>query len=563
MLRNLTILDLAIVKNLQLDLTQGMSVLTGETGAGKSILLTAVTLALGERATPDYVRPNCTRAEVNLEFDLTALPSATEWLQENAFDEENHSCLIRRVINSDGRSKAYINNRPVTLQTLQRFTSQLVEIQGQHAHLKLLENDEQRRLLDNYAKNTTLLAEINSCYTNWQQAQHQLEQLKTKRLEDTQREAFLRYQFEELETLNLDQFDYNELSDTHRKLANLEQILSTGQEQIEVIYDQDKSIHARLKNSVKSISSLLQFAPELTSVTTLLTEAQIQIEEAVYELRHFLENQDADPNEFQEIEAQLAVLQALSRKHQVKPEELLARKQHLELELTHISDSADHITELEKLVAHWQEIFIPLAEKLSAQRKSSALILQEHISKMMKELGMPNGEFIIEIHSQASNTPRFNGYDDVLFLISANVGLPPKPLSKVASGGELSRISLAIQVTTASDKTTPTLIFDEVDSGIGGGIAEIVGQKMRELSKNRQVLCVTHLPQVAAQAHQHLFVQKEHHTDMTASRVFLLSDEERITETARMLGGVDLTEKTVAHAKEMLFKNKKGKSKSN
>ena len=376
MLRNLTILDLAIVKNLQLDLTQGMSVLTGETGAGKSILLTAVTLALGERATPDYVRPNCTRAEVNLEFDLTALPSAAEWLQENAFDEENHSCLIRRVINSDGRSKAYINNRPVTLQTLQRLTSQLVEIQGQHAHLKLLENDEQRRLLDNYAKNTTLLAEINSCYTNWQQAQHQLEQLKTKRLEDTQREAFLRYQFEELETLNLDQFDYNELSDTHRKLANLEQILSTGQEQIEVIYDQDKSIHVRLKNSVKSISSLLQFAPELTSVTTLLTEAQIQIEEAVYELRHFLENQEADPIEFQEIEAQLAVLQALSRKHQVKPEELLGRKQHLENELAQISNSADRITELEKLTNHWQEMFIPLAEKLSTQRKSSALILQ-------------------------------------------------------------------------------------------------------------------------------------------------------------------------------------------
>ncbi len=563
MLRNLTILDLAVVKHLQLDLTQGMSVLTGETGAGKSILLTAVTLALGERATPDYVRPHCTRAEVNLEFDLTNLPSAIEWLQENAFDEENHQCLIRRVINSDGRSKAYINNRPVTLQTLQRLTRQLVEIQGQHAHLKLLDNDEQRRLLDNYAKNTTLLTELNTCYTNWQHAQHQLEQLQGKHLDNTQREAFLRYQLDELESLHLEQVDYHELSDKHRKIANIEHILSTGQQQIDILYDQEKSIHSQLKSSVKSMSGLLQFAPELTSVNTLLTEAQIQIEEAVYELRHFLEHQDADPSEFQEIEAQLAQLQALSRKHHVRPEDLLARKQSLEDELAHMSDDAERIVELEKLTTHWQALYVPLAETLSKQRKSSALQLQKHISTMMKELGMPNGEFLIDIHSQASTKPRLNGVDEVLFLISANVGLPPKPLSKVASGGELSRISLAIQVTTASDKTTPTLIFDEVDSGIGGGIAEIVGQKMRELSDNRQVLCVTHLPQVAAQAHQHLFVQKEHHTDMTASRVFLLTEQERVTETARMLGGVDLTEKTLAHAKEMLFKNKKLKHKSN
>ncbi len=553
MLLNLTILDLAIVKTLQLDLTQGMSVLTGETGAGKSILLTALGLALGERATADYIRPNCKRAEVNLEFDLTAQPDALTWLQTHDFDE-NNQCLIRRIVNIDGRSKAFINNRPVTLQTLQIFTRQLVEIHGQHAHLTLLESDEQRRLLDNYGKNTDLLKRVNDCFRNWQIAQHELQQLQKKHSVAEQREALLRYQLDELEALNLAQFDYDALTETHRKLANLDQILSVGQTELDAIYDADKSAHWQLKNSLKALNYLQQFAPELNAINALLVEAQIQIEEAASELRHFLESQEADPAQLMELEQQIGVLQDLSRKHHVSPNELLEFQQRLENELEKLSHSGERIAELEKLTADYQLAYVPLAAELSAKRQKSAKKLQQQISQMMKELGMPNGEFLVEVNALVNDTPKLNGNDNVTFLISANVGLPPKPLAKVASGGELSRISLAIQVTTANDKTTPTMIFDEVDSGIGGGIAEIVGQKLRQLSSNRQVLCVTHLPQVAAQAHQHLYVEKQHHADMTSSQVRLLNDDERVIETARMLGGIELTENTLAHAREMLFK---------
>jgi DNA repair protein RecN (Recombination protein N) len=490
---------------------------------------------------------------VNLEFDLTAQPDALTWLQTHDFDE-NNQCLIRRIVNSDGRSKAFINNRPVTLQTLQIFTRQLVEIHGQHAHLTLLESDEQRRLLDNYGKNSELLERVNSCFRHWQNAQHELQQLQKKHSVAEQREALLRYQLDELEALNLGQFDYDVLTETHRKLANLDQILSVGQTELDALYDADKSAHWQLKNSLKALNHLQQFAPELNAINALLTEAQIQIEEASSELRHFLESQDADPAQLMELEQQIGVLQDLSRKHHVPPNELLEFQRRLENELEKLSHSGERIAELEKLTADYQSAYVPLAAELSVKRQKSAKKLQQKISHMMKELGMPNGDFLVEVNALASDTPKLNGNDNVTFLISANVGLPPKPLAKVASGGELSRISLAIQVTTANDKTTPTMIFDEVDSGIGGGIAEIVGQKLRQLSGNRQVLCVTHLPQVAAQAHQHLYVEKQHHADMTSSQVRLLNDDERVIETARMLGGIELTENTLAHAREMLFK---------
>lgn len=558
MLLNLNIIDLAVVKSLDLDLEKGMSVLTGETGAGKSILLTALGLALGDRADSGYVRPECKRAEVNLEFDLADAPDAQQWLKENELDDEQH-CLIRRIVNQDGRSKAYINNRPVTLQFLQELSEKLVEIHGQHAHLTLLNSDEQRRLLDAYAKNQSLLEQVNTCYKQWLLAHKELASLIKASVDQSEREELLRYQIEELQQLDLANFSYSALSEEHSKLANLGQILATGQAQVELLYEGDpQSVNQMLSHSVSELTHIAQFAPELTEICTLLSEAQIQTEEAAIQLRRFLESQEADPQRMDSLENQIGVIQNLSRKHHVTPDDLPELVDKLEAELDGLTHSGERIDTLTADTAQLLGQYHQLAAQLSGQRRQTGQKLQKQISDMIKELGMPQGEFLVDITELDTDVPKLNGKDKIEFLISANPGLPPKPLAKVASGGELSRISLAIQVTTSNDKTTPTLIFDEVDSGIGGGVAEIVGQKLRSLSLNRQVMCVTHLPQVAAQAHHHLYVEKNNKTDITSSSVRLLHDDERIEEVARMLGGVTITANTLAHAKEMLYQSTSG-----
>ena len=558
MLLNLNIIDLAVVKSLDLDLEKGMSVLTGETGAGKSILLTALGLALGDRADSGYVRPECKRAEVNLEFDLADAPDAQQWLKENELDDEQH-CLIRRIVNQDGRSKAYINNRPVTLQFLQELSEKLVEIHGQHAHLTLLNSDEQRRLLDAYAKNQSLLEQVNTCYKQWLLAHKELASLIKASVDQSEREELLRYQIEELQQLDLANFSYSALSEEHSKMANLGQILSTGQAQVDLLYEGDpQSVNQMLSHSVSELTHIAQFAPELTEICTLLSEAQIQTEEAAIQLRRFLESQEADPQRMDWLENQIGVIQSLSRKHHVTPDDLPELVDKLEAELDGLTHSGERIETLTADTAQLLAQYHQLAAQLSGQRRQTGQKLQKQISDMIKELGMPQGEFLVDITDLDTDAPKLNGKDKIEFLISANPGLPPKPLAKVASGGELSRISLAIQVTTSNDKTTPTLIFDEVDSGIGGGVAEIVGQKLRSLSLNRQVMCVTHLPQVAAQAHHHLYVEKNNKTDITSSSVRLLHDDERIEEVARMLGGVTITANTLAHAKEMLYQSTSG-----
>lgn len=558
MLLNLNIIDLAVVKSLDLDLEKGMSVLTGETGAGKSILLTALGLALGDRADSGYVRPDCKRAEINLEFDLSDAPLAKQWLKENELDTEQQ-CLIRRVVNQDGRSKAYINNRPVTLQALQELSEKLVEIHGQHAHLRLLNADEQRRLLDAYAKNQPLLDSVNACYRQWHDAHKELNALIKSSVDQTEREELLRYQIEELQQLDLANFNYSELSEQHDKLANLGQILSTGQTLVDTLYENDRqSANQMLNHSLSELSYIAQFAPELNEICTMLSEAQIQVEEASLQLRRFLEAQETDPQQLSALENQIGIIQSLSRKHHVSPDELPKVAITLEQELDGLTHSSERIEALTATVEQLLSQYRQLATQLTGQRKLNGKKLQQRISAMIKELGMPQGEFLVDIAEQDSDTPKLNGKDKIEFLVSANPGLPAKPLAKVASGGELSRISLAIQVTTSSDKTTPTMIFDEVDSGIGGGIAEIVGQKLRSLSQNRQVMCVTHLPQVAAQAHHHLYVQKNNQTDVTSSGVRLLETKERIEEIARMLGGVNITANTLAHAEEMLLHSNSG-----
>ena len=492
MLLNLTIIDLAVVKSLDLDLETGMSVLTGETGAGKSILLTALGLALGDRADSGYVRPDCKRAEVNLEFDLTDAPNAQQWLKDNELDNEQH-CLIRRIVNQDGRSKAYINNRPVTLQYLQELSEKLVEIHGQHAHLTLLNPDEQRRLLDAYAKNQPLLDQVNQCYKQWLSVHKELSSLIKAGDDQSEREEFLRYQLEELQALNLASFNYAALSEEHSKLANFGQILTTGRAQVEVLYESDQqSVNQMLSHSAAELNQIARYAPELNDICALLSEAQILTEEAALQLRRFLESQEADPQQLEHLENQIGIIQNLSRKHHVTPDQLADVVNKLNTELDNITHSGERIADLTTETLALEQQYQQFSAQLSEQRHVAAQKLQSQISVMIKELGMPQGEFLVAMSSLDAATPKLNGKDKIEFLVSANPGLPAKPLAKVASGGELSRISLAIQVTTANDKTTPTLIFDEVDSGIGGGVAEIVGQKLRSLSQYRQVMCVTH-----------------------------------------------------------------------
>lgn len=560
MLQNLNIIDLAIVESLDLNLEQGLSVLTGETGAGKSILLTALGLALGERADASYIRPGCERAEINLSFDLHDAPTAQAWLEENEFDDDQQ-CLIRRTLRQDGRSKAYINGRPTTLQALKLLSSQLVEIHGQHAHLTLLDNEEQLLFLDNYAQNAKLLAQINQTYVQWRNHYQELETLIKSSSDQSNQKDLLHYQLNELEQLDLSNYDYAALTAEHTKLAHLEHILEIGQTQLDLLSENEQQSVTQLVNqSISALTNLTLLAHEFDEPNKLLIEAHIQITEASQQLRRFLEVQEIDPQRMQALENQISIIQNLCRKHQVSPEELPNVAEKLSQELENLSNSAERIEELTGCVEQHKQQYFSLAKTLSHKRTESAQKLSQQIAQMIQELGMPQGEFSISITPQVLTQPKINGADKIEFLVSANKGLPLRPLAKVASGGELSRISLAIQVTTSHDKDAPTMIFDEVDSGIGGGIAEIVGQKLRMLSSNAQVLCVTHLPQVASQAHQHLFVYKTNDHAMTTSQVKTLTTEQRIEETARMLGGVNITQSTLTHAKEMLMMAMKKKN---
>jgi len=552
MLQNLNIADLAIVKSLDLDLHEGMSVLTGETGAGKSILLTALGLALGDRADSSYIRPGSKRAEINLEFDLSDAPEARLWLQDNELDDHD-SCLIRRVINQDGRSRAFINNRPVTLQTLQAVSAKLVEIHGQHAHLTLLHQDAQRGFLDDAAGCHPLVEEINGVYQQWRKSRQLLQDLLQAATDQSAREEMLRYQIDELEQLDLENFNYQELSEEHHRLANLGEILSSGQSQLDILYENEQqSVNQLLNQSIHALQDLACLAPEICTLTDDLGTAQIQIEEAALELRRFLRAQEADPQRMEWLEKQLGIIHDLARKHHVDPGQLPDLDKQLRAELDSLTHSTETIAELQTTVAQLEKDYSELAEKLSRQRRQFAEKMQDSITDTIQELGITQGIFQISVTPQQDGSPQANGRDRIEFLVSANPGLPPRALGKVASGGELSRISLAIQLASSSDKKTPTMIFDEVDSGIGGGIAEIVGLKLRQLSGNRQVLCVTHLPQVAAQAHNHLFVAKSSAARATTSSVVSLAGEARTEEIARMLGGVQMTAQTLAHAREML-----------
>ena len=552
MLRSLSIRDLAVVATLDLDLNQGLTVLTGETGAGKSILLTALGLALGERADSSYVRPDCQRAEINLDFDISAIPAAQQWLEDNALDEEDQ-CLIRRIVGADGRSKAFVNGRPITLQSLQSLTSHLVEIHGQHAHLTLLKSEEQRRLLDESAGNTPLQIKVSTLFQQWNDTRTALKEMVQQTEDQAAREELLRFQIDELNQLDFTSLDYSTLVEEFNRHANLDKILATGQHEINRLYDDEQfSLNSQLGQAIDALSEISEIAPEYLEVTQMLNDAQIQIQESVQQLRRQQDQLESDPQRLKWLDEQLAVIHSLARKHQIAPEQLPQTFEEFNRELGRLTHSTEKIDELQQSLKAIESQYEKAANNLSKHRKKYAKILDTEITAIIRTLGMPEGEFHIKIENPPDPQPKPHGIDQIEYFIRTNPGLPSRPLGKTASGGELSRISLAIQVAATHSKATPTMIFDEVDSGIGGGVAEIVGQRLRNLADNKQLLCVTHLPQVAAQGHHHLMVTKNSEQHSTQTEVKLLSENQREQEIARMLGGVKITPQTLAHAQEML-----------
>ncbi|MCB1876947.1 MAG: DNA repair protein RecN [Chromatiales bacterium] len=552
MLYHLHIRDLVIVRSVELDFRPGMTMLSGETGAGKSILIDALGLALGDRADSGQIREGAERAEVNAAFDLTRLPDARAWLTEHEWDADGE-CLLRRVVSRQGRSKAYINGHPVPLQNLQELGDRLVSIHGQHAHHALLKNERQRELLDDYASHGGLLEDTARSFRRWQKALRELEQLQQAAEARRDRLDLLSYQVAELDALDLRPDEWNELASRQQLLANAEQLKLVCDELHHVLYEDERgNVDQLLGHCLERISPYQELHPTLHDAAQMLESAQIQAREAAIELRDYGDNLDWNPADLAELDKRLGQIHELARKHRIGPEELPDLLQQMHEELAQLKGEDLTTSTLAVETAQHRTAYFEAAGRLSDSRQRAAKALAKAVTKEIQGLGMPKGRVEIQLEAMPPERANAHGQEQIALLVSANPGQSAQALAKVASGGELSRISLAIQVVTAATGRTPTLIFDEVDTGIGGGVAEIVGRLLRRLGQHRQVFCVSHLPQVAAQAHQHLRVAKRHDRNGTQTRIEPLAEDERVSEIARMLGGLDITDHTLAHAREML-----------
>ncbi|NMY40717.1 DNA repair protein RecN [Pseudomonas sp. WS 5013] len=553
MLVHLSVHNYAIVEHLDLELQRGMSVITGETGAGKSIMLDALGLALGDRADSGVVRPGADKADILASFDLEDIAEARAWLAERDLDNDG-PCILRRVITSEGRSRGYINGAPCPLGDLKALGELLIDIHSQHEHQSLLKPDTHRRLLDEYAGSQELARQVQLAAQRWRQTRQELQRLSSSGDEQRARHQLLSYQLEELENLALGDNELEQLEQEHKALSNAEQLLGACRQVLDLCSESDAgNVLSALTASLNRLGGFSD-QPALGEATNLLASAQIQVEEAIGELNRFIDHFDADPQRQQLLEERLDAIYGLARKHRVQPFELAELQQRLLQELEGLNADDEAVERLGEELAAYERHYREKADELSTLRQQAASRLAEAVQAEMQTLGMPGGRFSIELQAGSSDEPQPQGLEQVEFLVSANPGQPLKSLAKVASGGELSRISLAIQVITAQTSRVPTLVFDEVDVGIGGPTAEVVGQLLRRLGERGQVLTVTHLPQVAAQGHQHLFVHKARGQDSTQTAVACLTPDGRVEEIARMLGGVDLTEESLAHARKMVTK---------
>ncbi|MBV1912162.1 MAG: DNA repair protein RecN [Cycloclasticus sp.] len=554
MLKSIDIKGLAVVDQLSLDLGQGMTVLTGETGAGKSILLTAMKLCLGERADASLLRPGVSKADLSLDFDITTLPLCQQWLINNDLDDKS-DCLVRRTVSADGRSKAYINGQVVNLKTLQQLSEHLISIHGQHAHLDLLHTNKQRQLLDAYLPEQTARVNCHKSFEIWRTLNDELLHLTDGNEDNDSEKQLLKYQISELEQADVIQLDYDELVQQHTLASNMSRIIEISERQLNTLYEaESQSVHNQLSSAAQELELLTDLSPDFATVSEQIQEASIQIQEACRDLRIQIDKQEDDPEQLNLLDRQLSTTHELARKLHVEPQQLSDKYDELIARLELLDNRNERLASIHQEILVAEENYRKNAEQLHQVRLKSASKLGKAITKTLKTLGLPDGVFSIDVTFCPHDKPQKNGLDDIAFQVSTNPGMPPSPIGKVASGGELSRISLAIQVVTTQSNTTPTLVFDEVDAGIGGGVAETVGICLREISTNRQVLCVTHLPQVASQGHQHLFVSKHKDATQTKTQINTLNKNERIHEVARMLGGIDLSDKTIAHAKEMVEK---------
>lgn len=562
MLKQLTIRDFAVVEELDLQFAPGLTVFTGETGAGKSILMEALGLLLGDRADTTIIRGNCGSCEVTGSFDLSAAPDLKAWLGSQALDVDGDELLIRRVVGRDGRSRAFLNGSPAPVNLLRNAAEFLVDIHGQGEHQSLLRRDMQRRTLDEFGGHGKELAAAGAACADWVRAAEQLRELSATGPDRDAQLALLRYQLEELETEHVEADEIEGLDAEHRRLANTARLLESMQRLASDLYESEQSAQAQTGRAARELQDLERFDARLGGIWALLEAALIQLDEAAAELRRYLDRLEPDPGRLNEVEQRMDKLHDLARKHRVPPQHLPAHMEDLRSRLRALEDSSTLVAELRARQAQAQDRYQAAASALHKCREQAAARLTAALVKQVRELGMPNASFVIDVRNAPAETPQAHGDDQIEFLVTVNPGQPPRPLNRVASGGELSRISLAIQVIASRDAGTPTLVFDEVDAGIGGATAEIVGALLHRLAERRQILCVTHLAQVACQGDNHFQVEKLTTRNTTRTQVIALGRDRRVEEIARMLGGVKISEQTRAHAREMLAGSKKLKVKS-
>ncbi|MGQ0699952.1 MAG: DNA repair protein RecN [Panacagrimonas sp.] len=554
MLKQLQIRNLATIEALSFDLEPGLTVLSGETGAGKSILIDALGLVLGTRADPALVRAGAASADIGATFRIAPDSPATEWLREHEMLDESdpQQCLIRRVLNAEGRTRAFINGTAAPAGQLRELGERLVDVYGQNESHSLRLPDVQREMLDGFGQHAQLLIEVATHARSWLDLEQQIERTRAAAARDPAQLDLLRHQVRELEALRLREGELAEIEIEHKRLANAGRLLQDGAQAQDQLYGGDLAIHDQLAASTALLRGLVPLHSGFAEIEALVESAQAQVREAADGLRRLLDRMDLDPDRLSEIEARLSDIHDLARKHRVRAEELPQRLVAIQAELDEAEVAGGRVDDLLAQQAKTLTAYRARADLLSTARRKSALAYSRAVTARVRELGMPNAQFEVRIEPANRSRPRAVGEDELCFDFSANPGQPPRPLAKVASGGELSRVSLALQVVAQEAGGAPTMIFDEVDAGIGGGVAEAVGRQLRLLGQRRQVLCVTHLGQVAACGQHHLAVSKTVRGDQTFTGVAALEGKARVSELARMVGGITTTAATEAMARELL-----------